>query len=243
MCRCVCGVEKTVFQTNLTRKLSTGCGCKARAKTGDRARTHGKRHTRLYVVWCGMRRRCYVESDISYPHYGGRGITVCDEWLGKDGFQNFWDWAYATGYDENAPSWECTIDRIDVNGNYEPSNCRWVNREVQSRNKTNTSYVQFGNERLPLVDYCAKYGVSPTLATDRFKRGWTPAEVMFFEPKDMSSHIEYNGEVHSQREWAKIFGVSKSSFQYRLSHGWTFEQAVGIEPPPNKHSPSWKDFE
>lgn len=239
-CRCVCGAEKTVYQGNLTQGKSHGCGCAARKLTGERARTHGKRNTRLYVVWCDMRSRCYRQGDRSYKNYGARGITVCDEWLGKKGFQNFWEWAYANGYDDNAPKGECTLDRIDVNGNYCPENCRWVNTSAQMRNRTDTHWVEFGGEVLPLVDFCEKYGVSQTLACDRFLRGWTPAEVMFFPPKYLPKMIEYNGETRTQRGWAKYFGIDHRKLQYRLKHGWTFEQAIGIAPPPSRYSNSQK---
>ena len=231
MCRCVCGNERAVYQTNLIRGLSTGCRCRTSKETAVRMTIHGKTGTRLYVVWCDMRRRCYDEESSSYSNYGGRGITVCDEWLGDGGFMRFHSWAYSHGYDENAPKGECTLERIDNNGNYSPDNCCWTSLKRQAQNKRNTHIVTFGKQQ-SLSDFCEEYGVSRTLASERLQRGWSPAEVMFFEPKDMSNHIEYNGEVHSQREWAKIFGVSKSSFQYRLSHGWTFEQAAGLESPP-----------
>ena len=235
MCRCVCGVEKPVFQTNLTRKLSAGCGCRARAKTADTLRTHGKRYTRLYTVWCLMRYRCYNPQKAEYKNYGGRGIAVCDEWLGKDGFQNFWDWAYANGYDEDAEYGKCTLDRIDVNGNYCPENCRWVDMRIQAYNKRDTVRIDMGGEQLNLDEFCSEFNVPRRLAYERIRMGWTPTEAWFFPPKDMSNHIEYNGEVHSQRGWAKIYGISHHTFQYRITHGWSFEQAVGIEPPPPRN--------
>lgn len=82
-----------------------------------------------------MRHRCANSNDASYKYYGGRGITVCEEWGDYERFRN---WALANGYDPNAPQGECTIDRIDVNGNYEPSNCRWVDMKTQNANKRNT---------------------------------------------------------------------------------------------------------
>lgn len=234
-CRCVCGTEKSVFQGNLTQGKSKGCGCSARDRLSDINRTHGKRHTRLYNVWCNMRRRCYSSNNSHYKYYGGRGIKVCDEWLGKNGFQNFWDWAYSNGYDEDAPHGECTIDRIDVNGNYCPENCQWINSSKQMRNRTDTHWVEFDGEVLSLAEFCDKYGISQSLASARLQRGWTPAEVMFFNAKNMNGSIEYNGEVKTARAWAKQYGIPKSSFQYRLTHGWTFEQAAGLVPPPPKY--------
>ena len=90
-------------------------------------------HTRLNNVWSGMKERCYNPNATNYGAYGARGITVCTEW--RDSFQAFYDWAMENGYDTTAKRGECTLDRIDVNGNYEPNNCRWVSMKVQAVNK------------------------------------------------------------------------------------------------------------
>lgn len=80
-----------------------------------------------------MKRRCYNKNSKDYMFYGGRGIEVCDEWLHN--YPNFREWAYANGYDKDAPYGKCTIDRIDVNGNYCPDNCRWVDMKTQCKNR------------------------------------------------------------------------------------------------------------
>lgn len=97
---------------------------------GDRSKRYNER---LYNVWNSMKSRCYNPNVASYKNYGGRGIEVCDEWAHN--FPTFQKWAIENGYDPDAPYGECTIDRIDVNGNYEPSNCRWVSMDVQRYNK------------------------------------------------------------------------------------------------------------
>ena len=89
--------------------------------------------TRLYNVWCGIKGRCDTPTNTAYKYYGGRGISICREWA--DSFVAFRDWALANGYDESAERGTCTIDRIDPDGDYEPSNCRWVDMSVQNRNK------------------------------------------------------------------------------------------------------------
>lgn len=137
LCQCECGN----FVKASANKLKTGhtksCGClRDEFSIGDKTRTHGLRHsTRLYHIYATMKQRCNNPNNSQYKNYGGRGIKVCDEWNDKNGFKAFYDWAISAGFDESKPWQEQTIDRIDVNGNYEPSNCRWVTNLEQQRNK------------------------------------------------------------------------------------------------------------
>lgn len=94
--------------------------------------------TRIYDIWRDMRNRCYLPNIKNYKYYGGRGITVCSEWIGDKGFQNFYNWALTNGYNDSL-----TIDRIDVDGNYEPDNCRWVTKSVQNANRRNMGECEY----------------------------------------------------------------------------------------------------
>lgn len=134
-CLCDCGNYTTATSNDLLNGHTKSCGCRKKEIIAERLNkqaTHQKSNTRLYRVWCGMRARCYIPSHTHYKDYGGRGITICDEW---HDFENFYKWAMEAGYDENAPRGQCTIDRINVEGNYEPSNCRWADAITQANNK------------------------------------------------------------------------------------------------------------
>ena len=122
---------------------------------------------RLHPVWRNMKGRCYNPKHCKYPIYGGRGITVCDEW--RNSFQAFLDWAIANGYQEGL-----SIDRIDVNGNYEPSNCRFATREEQARNKRNNRYLTYNGETRTIPDWADVVQIPYMVLYSRIQyHGWS----------------------------------------------------------------------
>ena len=129
-CVCECGKYRNARAEDLKNGIATDC-------KKYKLEHHGLYKSRLYWVWHSMKDRCYNPKATSYKHYGGRGIKVCDEW--KNSFKTFYDWAYSHGYDENAPRNKCTIDRINNDGDYEPSNCRWVDAKIQASNQRKRS--------------------------------------------------------------------------------------------------------
>lgn len=148
LCRCSCGKMKTATASHLLGGYIQSCGClnKQRAAENCISRTkHGDaRHgtqvgfRRLYRVWHNMMDRCYRENAEPYKNYGGRGIRVCSDW---HDYARFKEWATAAGYDSEAPYGQCTLDRINPDGNYEPSNCRWVSMKVQADNRRNGRFT------------------------------------------------------------------------------------------------------
>lgn len=143
-CKCDCGNNITVYGVSLRNGNTQSCGCLVREVLNkiDRTRINHKIHggtdkygkaERLYSVWRGMKSRCNNPNNDAYRYYGGRGIKICDEW--QNNYGSFRQWAMANGYDPNAKHGDCTIDRIDNDGNYEPSNCRFVDMKTQNQNQ------------------------------------------------------------------------------------------------------------
>lgn len=170
LCRCECGTERRVRQYLLAGGRSKSCGCFQREDLGTRKRKHGYAAGGVirpeYYTWQMMLARCNNPRAQMYPSYGARGISVCERWLS---FENF---LVDMG---DRPSDEHSIDRIDVNGNYEPRNCRWAPRHIQCNNKRNTVYVEYEGERLPLAEVVRAHSVV-SLETVRcriMRQGWT----------------------------------------------------------------------
>lgn len=141
-CICDCGNSVVVSYNNLMSGNTTSCGCWHEK--------HGEAGTRLYKCWSDMKARCYYKSDFNYKNYGGRGISVCDTW--RNSYLAFREWATSNGYDENL-----TLDRVDVNGDYTPENCRWATIKEQQSNKRSNVFIEYKGEKLTLKQIAEKY--------------------------------------------------------------------------------------
>lgn len=160
LCECECGTIRSVKEASLVAGTSQSCGClhSEKMKTvGKYHTTHGLTDTKIYRAYKHMINRCYRENDKSYDNYGGRGITVCDEW--RNSFEAFAAWAFANGFDQNASGTECTLDRIDVNGNYCPDNCRWVDVKAQANNRRSNKNYTFNGETHTIAEWAEKVGL------------------------------------------------------------------------------------
>lgn len=154
-CKCDCGNEKIIRKCHLVSGATVSCGCLYVETLGKGRRTHGFSHKeRLYSLWLNMKDRCYNKNNSHYNSYGGRGIVVCDEW--KNGYISFRNWCISNGYKEEIRESgrnNLTIDRIDVNGNYEPSNCRFITNKENCLNKRNNLTDE---ERYKICPICRK---------------------------------------------------------------------------------------
>lgn len=182
-CRCDCGNITYVRPRYLITGRTQSCGCYKRDLNAKHYTIHGLYDDRLYNIWSNMIDRCENPRCKAYKHYGARGISVCDEWHKPI---CFYKWAYASGY-----SALLTIDRIDVNGDYCPNNCRWVSYKIQARNKRNNVHVQFQGVDWVLADLTDKYNVDYSRVYKRiFHLGWdiTDAIMKDVRPRSCPEH-------------------------------------------------------
>lgn len=173
VCQCDCGNMKIVRSDSLQCGAIRSCGCLKKEQDGKNlVLGNGRRKhtetgfkvggTRLYSIWQGMKARCYNEHDAKYYRYGGRGITICDEW--KDNFIAFHDWAIANGYQD-----DLTIDRIDNDGDYCPENCRWSTQKEQSNNRSTNIKIKIGNATKTLTEWCEIFELDIKKVHHRYK--------------------------------------------------------------------------
>lgn len=169
LCKCRCGNEKLVHGDGIRKQRIKSCGCwksvvdsRKAKEMGDSNFKHGLSRSRIYKIWDAMLYRCFNENDRSYDNYGGRGITVCKEWLSFDKFYE----DMKDGYTD-----DMTIERIDVNGNYEKNNCKWITMLDQQNNKRNTVYIEFDGKNMTINEWAKLIGVSRGAIYQRLKAG------------------------------------------------------------------------
>lgn len=158
LCLCKCGNKTLVSRYHLIYKHTQSCGCITNI--------HNLSNSRIFKIFQGMKQRCYNPNTYKYKIYGGRGISICDEWLNN--FKSFYNWSIENGYRNNF-----SIDRIDVNGNYEPSNCRWVDNKAQSNNRRNNHLLTFKNETHSINEWAKILNVKRETLKTRLALGWS----------------------------------------------------------------------
>lgn len=164
LCRCTCGKEVEIVGQKLRNGKQKACAQGHFWASSDNSLL-AKQNRSEHASWVRMRERCYQPTKDRYPQYGGRGIVVCDRW--KDSFANF---LADLG---PKPTPDHTIERNDVNGNYEPSNCRWATRAEQSRNMQRTFYVEYEGERMLFIDLVKRLGLNRMAVYGRLRNGWS----------------------------------------------------------------------
>lgn len=183
LCKCDCGNDKIVYGAYLKSGQVKSCGCLLdETRHLPKRITHGETNTKLYQKYRGMLGRC---SPLYHgaEHYYEKGIRVCDEWTGEHGYEHFKEWSLVNGYDEDKPWTEMTLDRIDNNGNYEPSNCRWTTSKQQCNNmSTNVLFTYMGKTQT-MKQWCEELDLSYGMVKARHRKGIEPPEL--FAPKSV----------------------------------------------------------
>lgn len=168
-------------------------------------KTHGESHTRLHNIWCDINKRCK-----NHPKYGGRGIRVCEEW---SRYENFAKWARENGYEDSL-----SIERIDVNGDYCPQNCKWIEFTKQARNRTTTKWVNYMGREMSLAEAAEISRIPYKLAHARLKKGWS-IEKALGEP------IKGKSALHRKCD---DLGLNYHSVYNRIYNGWSEEDAFSV---------------
>lgn len=175
-CACECGNYANVVASKLIAGYTKSCGCLKHDVLMQRNIKHGKAHTRLYTIYKGMKQRCYNKKDQTYKYYGSRGIVVCSEWLND--FMTFYNWAISNGYQD-----DLTIDRIDVDGNYEPYNCRWISSEAQHSNMRTNIKLVYNNKTQTIKQWSKELDTNYRTMLRRYHKGWSTKEILFGRKK------------------------------------------------------------
>lgn len=173
LCKCECGNLKVLRRHKLLNNETLSCGCLLKLGNG---RKHSLSRSRIYNIYRAIIKRCYMSNDPSYDNYGARGITVCKEWT--ENFMTFYNWAVNNGYADNL-----TIDRINVNGNYEPNNCRWVDRKTQANNRRNNHLLTHQGETHTLAEWAKIIGIPPSTIKTRLSHNWIIEKVLSISSK------------------------------------------------------------
>lgn len=165
-CKCICGNQKILPARSLTKKHTQSCGCLTHGRP-----IHNGVGTRLYGIWADMKQRCYNTKCTNYKYYGQRGIIVCEDW--KNDFSVFKNWSFQNDYKEYLE-----IERINNNGNYEPSNCKWATELEQAFNKRNNVFCFIKGEKLNTLQVEKKYGIPHHIVLRRIKKGWNEDRII-----------------------------------------------------------------
>lgn len=168
-CKCDCGVVKSMSAKRMLNGTARSCGCLHKEELAARRRTHGMTGSPTYIIWTNMKARCLNESAPYYKNYGGRGIKVCDRW--KDSFENFLE-------DMGERPEGLTLERIDSNGNYEPSNCKWDNWTNQMNNRRVNRKVTYDGRTQTIAQWSREVGVDPSVIRNRLNSGASPEKAL-----------------------------------------------------------------
>lgn len=217
-CQCDCGNVIKSYSWDLKNGRTKSCGCFKLDNITAFNYKHGNCYTRIYRIWLGMKDRCTNPKNNSYHNYGGRGITICENW--KNDFNSFYNWAISNGYNDTL-----SIERIDVNGNYCPENCKWATISEQNNNTRRSILITYNGETKTLKEWSSSFKLNYSTVYSRYKKGNTIEEIFndYVRPKKL--FLEYDNKIYTIVELSRIYGIDISTLKHRLKIGWTLTDA------------------
>lgn len=184
LCKCDCGNFKIINGSDLKSNKTRSCGCLRKEKAIIVAKStnlkHNMTHSRPYRIWSSIKSRCYYKNNIAFKNYGGRGIKICDEW--RNNFEKFYEWAIENGYKDNL-----TIDRINNDGDYEPSNCRWISMQKQENNRRNNRIIIYKSQKYTLAELSNLLKIPSATLSWRINNNWKEEELTL--PVNLSNRV------------------------------------------------------
>lgn len=177
-CKCDCGKSIDTISSNLRTGHTKSCGCLVMERTKETNTKHGLYGTRIHGIYTNMKTRCYNPKYYLFHRYGGRGISVCDEWLGENGLKNFYNWSMNNGYSEHM-----SIDRIDNDKGYRPDNCRWVSMKQQQNNRTNNRIITVNGEAHTMREWSEIRKINYATIQRRLASGWSEERAVTVAPQ------------------------------------------------------------
>jgi len=212
MFHCDCGNDKPIPVGHVGRNTSSCGHCGILVDDREDCKRDSIYNT-LHNTWTNMRQRCNNPNNQDYHSYGSRGIKVCNEW--EQSYSAFKKWAIENGWNPNLTQREQSLDRIDVNGNYEPDNCRWVDEITQARNKRNNVWVDFREKKELLIKIGEEYNIPTKLIHQRYYRDNKRGEDLIAPLRKIKKY-EIHGEFLSVQEISEKYGVTTSAVTNRI---------------------------
>lgn len=223
---CDCGSVVERLGTLVVTGNTKSCGC---LKSENR-KTHGLSETPEYSSYRNMLRRCTDPKNIMFPRYGGRGIAVCERWLGTSGVINFLSDMGCK------PTKAHTLERKDNNAGYSPDNCIWATKHDQAQNRSTTNLVTVDGETKSQSAWDACKGFSVNIVGDRIRRGWSPEDAVRMPVAKYKRELTHDGQTHSLHAWENKMGLGHGTLAYRIDRlGWPVDKA--LTTPSRKHAP------